>query len=53
MKPMFRGNGFTEQFDFQKHGRKEHRRCWVLMVDESNTEDLPAVERKTIIAITG
>jgi predicted transposase YbfD/YdcC len=28
------GHGFTEQFD-SEHGRKEHRRCWVLMVDES------------------
>lgn len=43
------GHGFTEQFD-SEHGRKEHRRCWVLMVDES----MPVCQQwkaKTIIAV--
>ena len=43
------GHGFTEQFD-SEHGRKEHRRCWVLVVDES----MPVCqqwEAKTIIAV--
>ena len=43
------GHGFTEQFD-SEHGRKQHRRCWVLVVDES----MPVCqqwEAKTIIAV--
>ncbi|OXS13542.1 ISAs1 family transposase [Zobellella denitrificans] len=43
------GPGFSEQFDAQ-HGRKEHRRCWTLAVDEH----LPICQTwkaKTIIAV--
>lgn len=41
--------GFSEQFDSQ-HGRKEHRRCWSVAVDEH----LPICQKwkaKTIIAV--
>ncbi len=43
------GPGFSEQFDTQ-HGRKEHRRCWVIAVDEQ----MPVCQSwkaKTIIAV--
>ena len=43
------GLGFTEQFDSQ-HGRKEHRRCWSLVVDDT----MPVCQQwraKTIIAV--
>lgn len=43
------GSRFDEQFDV-KHGRKEHRRCWVIAVNDS----MPISQKwhaKTIIAV--
>ena len=49
MKPMFRGTALLNNLT-QNMGEKEHRRCWVLMVDES----MPVCQQwkaKTIIAV--
>ncbi|WP_204797084.1 ISAs1 family transposase [Oceanisphaera litoralis] len=43
------GPGFSEQFDAQ-HGRKEHRRCWVIAVDE-HMPVCQSWKAKTIIAV--